>query len=420
MHRFALSLLVFVPALAQDAAKTHLDFRAEATAAYQRKNYTAAKEATQAALGLRPDSPRYLHNLAALSALTNEPAAAIDYLRRIAALGVAANVERDPDLAILQGTPQFARVLHDFATNRGERGEAELIAELHGRNGVLEGIAFREKTGDLFLGDAHLRCIWRRDRDGRIARFSAEDEDIYGIFGLAIDEPRNALWATMTALPEMADYTTEFKGRSGVAEFNLGTGELRRVIPVPDDGREHGLGDLTLAPDGTLYLTDSKAPVIWQLAFGAEELQKVVDSPVFGSLQGIVVENRTLLVADFVNGFFTVDLATGNVTALVPPKAATLVGIDGIVTVPGGVVAIQNGTDPQRVIRVAFTPTLDAVTGVTVLAAGLANLTDLGLITLANGRPTFIAGAGWDGFDVAKIRQPPTHTVRIFQVSLPP
>ena len=111
---------------------------------------------------------------------------------------------------------------------------------------------------------------------------------------------------------------------------------------------------------------------------------------------------------------------TNDCAGLAAAVAATLVGIDGIVTVPGGVVGIQNGTDPQRVIRVAFTPALDAITGVTVLASGLANLTDLGLVTLANGRPTFIAGAGWDGFDVVKIRQPPTHTVRIFQVPLPP
>jgi hypothetical protein len=56
---------------------------------------------------------------------------------------------------------------------------------------------------------------------------------------------------------------------------------------------------------------------------------------------------------------------------------------------------------------------------VTVLAAGLANLTDLGLITTVNGRPTFIAGAGWDGIDGVRIRQPPAHTVRIFQIALP-
>lgn len=419
MRHLFLLFVVTVALSAQDAAKTHQDFRAEALAAYQRKDYTAAKEATLAALDLRPDSPRYLHNLAALCALTQDPASALDYLQQIAALGVATNAERDPDLAILQGTPQFARILHDFAVNRAAQGEADLVAELHGRTGIVEGIAFRERTGDLFLGDARDRCIWRRDNDGRISRFTAESEELFGIFGLAVDEPRNALWAAMTALPEMAGYTTAMKGQAALAEFNLATGELRRVVPVPGDGRDHGIGDLTVAPDGALYMTDSKAPVIWQLAPGAEEMQKVADSPAFGSLQGLVIEKRTLLVSDYLNGLLTVDLATGNITALTPPRHTTLIGIDGIVAVPGGIVAIQSGVDPSRVIRVTLTPALDAVTGVSVLAAGLANLTDLSLVTLANGRPTFIAGAGWEGFDPAKTPQPPAHTVRIFQVTLP-
>jgi hypothetical protein len=419
MRFLALLVLTSLPALAQNGAMSHLDYRAEAAAAYQRKNFAAAKASTLAALELRPDSPRYLHNLAALSALTGEPAKAIDYLRHIAAMGVATNAERDPDLAALQGTPQFARVLHEFAANRGAQGEVETIAELHGRTGILEGIAFRERTGDLFFGDAHHRCVWRRDRDGRVTRFTAEDDELFGIFGIVVDEPRNALWAAMSAIPEMSGYADEMKGRAALAEFNLASGELRRVIAVPVDGREHGLGDLILAPDGTIYVTDAKAPVIWQLAFGAEELQKVADSPLFGSLQGLVIEEKTLLVADHVNGFFTVDVGTGNISALAPPKNTTLIGIDGIATVPGGVVAVQNGVEPPRVIRVAFTSTLDAALSVTVLAAGLANLTDLGLITTVNGRPTFIAGAGWDGIDGVRIRQPSAHTVRIFQIALP-
>ena len=56
----------------------------------------------------------------------------------------------------------------------------------------------------------------------------------------------------MSAVPEMSGYTPEMKGQAALAEFNLATSELRRVIPVPPDGRDHGLGDLCVAPDGTV------------------------------------------------------------------------------------------------------------------------------------------------------------------------
>lgn len=406
-------------AAADSTGKSHRDFRVEGEAAFVRKDYAAAREAFAHALELRPDSPRYLHTLASLSALTGDPASAIKYLNRLADLGVVSPIERDRDLASLQGTPEFLRVLQRFADNRGPHGEVEEVAALPGRTGIIEGIAFRERTGDLFLGDVHHRCIWRRDRDGRVAQWTVDDEELFGVFGIAIDEARNTLWAATTALPEMSGYTSELKGEAALAEFNLATSELRRIIPVPGDGREHGIGDLLIAADGTIYTTDSIAPVIWKLAPGEEEIEKVVDSPLFSSLQGLVLEDRTLLVADYANGIFIVDLGTGNITALSPPKDATLIGIDGLVAVPGGIVAIQNGVEPQRVIRVGLSPGMTAITNVTVLASGLPNLTDLSLVTLANGRPTFIGGAGWEGFDPAKAKQPRSHTVRVFQSALP-
>lgn len=417
-----LSLVVLlgglVPALGA-ADKSHQDFQAEARAAYARRDFAAAKAATSAALALRPDSPRYLHNLAALQALGGEPAAALATLRRLAVLGVAPPVERDPDFAALQGTPAFREVTQLLSANREPTGQADVVAELPGRAGLIEGIAFRESTGDVFLGDAHARTVWRRDRTGKVTRFVEEDEDLLGIFGLAFDETRRVLWAATMAVPEMAGYTKEMKGQAAFAEISLVTGELRRVVELPDDNREHGLGDLTVAPDGTVYATDGRAPIIWKLAPGAEEPEVVVEFPGFGSLQGIILQERTLIVSDYANGLFRLDLTTATVTPLATPPGTTLVGIDGLATAPGGLVAVQNGVTPQRVLHLALSPERDRITGVTVLARAVPHLDDLALVTLVNGRPTVIAGAGWDLFDPQKAKAPPAHTVRLLQIALP-
>ena len=421
MRLFLLSLLAFAlvspPLFAAD--KSHLDLRDEARAAYERKNYAAAKAATVAALALRPDSPRYLHNLAAFSMLTGDESGAVSALQRLAALGVTSPIERDPDLAPLQGTPAFRRILQQFAASREPQGEVGVFTELPGRTGIIEGIAFRPRTGDVFLGDVHHRGIWRRDRIGQITRFTADDEELLGIFGLALDEPRGGLWAAMAAIPEMAGYTADQKGQAALAEFELTSGKVRRVVSIEDDGREHGLGDLVVASNGTVYATDAKAPIIWKLTLDAEDFEKVADSPQFSWLQGIVLKERLLVVADYANGLFTVDPVSGEIKALAPPKDTTLLGLDGLVAIPGGLIATQNGTDPQRVLRIDLSPALDAITGVTVLAASLPHLTDLALITLVNDRPTVIAGSGWEGFDPAKTPQPRPHTVRIFQIALP-
>jgi hypothetical protein len=400
----------------QPAPQSHLEFRAAAHEAYQRKDFAAALSATREALKLRPDSPRYLHNLAALHALTGNPAAAIDHLRRLAALGVHTDVARDPDLAPLQGTAEFAEVIGLLSANLEPRGTLGDFATLPGRTGILEGIAYRERTGELFLGDVHHRCIWRRTRDGELARFTAADADIAGIFAVTVDEERQTLWATMAAVPQMEGYEPEMKGFTAVAEFDLRTGELRHISPVADDGREHLLGDLTLAPDGTLYATDSRSPILWQVAPGAEEPTRLLDLPGHQSLQGIALVGRRIIVSDYSNGLLVVDLGNRQVAPLAPPENTTLLGIDGLTPIPGGVVATQNGTSPQRILRIALSPDLDRIAEVQVLASGHPALTDLSLITLVQDRPTFIAGSGWDALEGTRARAPAAHAVRLLQV----
>jgi sugar lactone lactonase YvrE len=399
-------------------AQPHREHRLAAEDAYAQRNYAAAGAAIRAALELRPDSPRYLRMLAAVSTLAGDDAGALAALNQIADLGLATVIERDADFATLQGSSEFRRVQQRFADNREPRGEASVLDTLPGRSGIIEGLAYVSRSGELFLGDVHHRCIWRRDRDGRVTRYSAEDEELFGVFGLALDEPRNTLWAATTAVPEMTGFNVELQGLAALAEFNLATSELRRVVHLPLDGREHGLSDLIVAPDGTVYATDSLSPIIWQLAPGAEEFEIVAGSPLFGSLQGLVLERRTLIVADYTNGLFAIDLDRREIQAIPTPKSTTLTGLDGMVAVPGGIVATQNGTDPQRVLHLTLAPDLRSITNVAVLASGQPELQDIGLITLMDSVPTLVANAGWEGFSAAPNRTPATRTVHLLQVPL--
>jgi len=75
-------LLLLLAALASGGipellTQPHREHRLEAEAAYAQKDYTTAKAALADALRLRPDSPRYLHMLAAVSALAGDAAGAI-------------------------------------------------------------------------------------------------------------------------------------------------------------------------------------------------------------------------------------------------------------------------------------------------------------------------------------------------------
>jgi hypothetical protein len=132
-------------------------------------------------------------------------------------------------------------------------------------------------------------------------------------------------------------------------------------------------------------------------------LEKWLESDDFVSLQGIALgaDGRQLYLADYANGLWQVDLATRTPRLLAPPAHATLFGLDGLYAVPGGLIAVQNGVNPQRVIRLDLAAD-DTPATIRVLAAGHAAMTDLGLGQVVGGHFEFIGNAGWNEFAKAK------------------
>jgi hypothetical protein len=243
--------------------------------------------------------------------------------------------------------------------------------------------------------------VWLRQPDGTVQPFSPADAGLLGVFGLAVDEPRGALWAATTAVAEMEGYRPADRNRAAFVEFALADGRIRRTAALPADGAGHVLGDLTLAADGTVYATDSLTPVIWRLPPDAAQPQRWLESDEFESLQGLAImpDGRTLVVADYGNGLFLVDLASRVVRRLAPPPDTTLVGLDGLAVTPdGSVIAVQNGIEPRRVVRLRIDAAARAVTRLEVLERGHPAMADPTLGTLVGDRFVFVGTAGWDRF----------------------
>lgn len=132
--------------------------------------------------------------------------------------------------------------------------------------------------------------------------------------------------------------------------FNLTTRTLERRVDLDDllPGVNHFANDLALDPSGKVYVTDSFAPVIYQVDSNGQPSILVRDdvrfsSPGFG-LNGIVYHpNGYLIVANAGAGkLFKVDLANGNAVSEVggisslPGDGLTLVGTTDLYVVTGG------------------------------------------------------------------------------------
>ncbi len=407
-----LPLLVLATCGILSAAPKHIALLKDAAAAMKAGDNPTALAKLEAAAKLRPDYPRIQLNLARLNAEAGKTDDALAALDRLAAMGLSLNLAADPALAPLAGLPRFKEITSRLVANATvARGELAPL-RLKGVTGIIEGCLCDPATGDWYFGDVRNRCIWKRGADGALRKVTDDAEQLDGVFKLLLTEDRKTFWAATASVGAMAGPGADEEGaRSALVAFDFASGKIAARYPTPADGRKHLLGDFILAPDGALYATDSFAPVIWRLPPGGTQLGAWLENDDFLNLQGLAfsADGQSLFVADYSNGIWRIDVATKAAALLPAPANATFFGIDGLYAVRGGLLAVQNGVSPQRVLRI------DPATGATqAVAGGYPAMTDLSLGTLADGRFHFIADSGWALFDPPPAKAPPARELTVY------
>lgn len=410
------------PAAELSTAAKAIALAREAAAAAADKDAGSYLAKMEEAVALRPDFPRMLVNLAAALAANDRPEEAVATLERLAALGLHSPVEKSEEFAGLRERKDFQAVAKKIAANMQPKGQGQIAFTLPGVTGLFEGIAWREKTGEFYFGDVNGRAVWVRGVDGTLRRLTPEGDELLGVFGIAVDEARGVLWAATSAVSAMRGFTPEMDGTAALAEIDLESGAVRRTVPVErrsGDQESHVLGDLVLMPDGTIYLPDTGAPLIWRLTPRATGLEIFAESSEFMSLQGVVAlpEGAMLVVADHANGLLAVDLNSRVVRRLESPPGTTLIGIDGLVLAPNGdLLAIQNGLRPNRVLRIALATGAENVADVTVLESGHMTMAAPSLGCIAtDGNFFYIGNAGWTRFENTDGQPSTPRTVPVFK-----
>jgi hypothetical protein len=347
----------------------------------------------------RPQHPTLLYRLAAGLEKNGQREEAVRALERIAAMGFVYPVERDfPH-------ERYADVRKRIARNARPVGASRHELTIDRLGLIPEGMAWDGKR--LFVSSVRTGLIFADGRE--FARVP------WGAFGMAADPGRGILWVTTTALAQFEDFAAGDKGRSALVSIDLGSGKVLETYPAPEG--EHHFGDVTVAPDGAVYVSDSRQPVIYCLCDaglsprGARSgrgstraeipatLRPFVTAP-FVSLQGLAVTGRTLYVADYSKGLFAIDLRTRDVLPVHVPSNVSLLGVDGLSSAgDGSLVATQNGTSPNRVIRIRLAPGGLRVVTVETLLANVPEMSDPTLGVVAGNRFFFNAKAQWDLFE---------------------
>ncbi len=166
------------------------------------------------------------------------------------------------------------------------------------------------------------------------------------------------------------------------------------------------LGDLEA--DGAIaYASDSMTPRIFSLAAGGAPAVLAAD-PRFVNLQGLALDRkkRRLYVADYLSGLFVIDLRTKAVTPIANPSDAHLGGIDGLYLYKGDLIGVQNGTAPQRIVRIDLDKKGLTARSLSVLQQALPEWNEPTHGFVDGDRFIYIATSNWPAYDDAgKLRE---------------
>jgi sugar lactone lactonase YvrE len=384
-----------------DSARVARDALRQAAPLARQKEWAAARDQARRAFAAWPRQPYYVTVYASLSARLADTAETLRALTYLADLGLSLDVASDSDFVLVRDAPALRPLLRRLAANAAPSAKSSVAATLAQDDFYPEGMSHDSAHGVWYVASVRHRKVTRVTRSGAADDFVKEGQDsLWAVLGVRADPASATLWVTTAAIPQMVGYVQADSGRSGIVAFDLATGRLKARYLLPPSAPGHLLGDLVVAPNGDVYATDSQDPAIWRILKGSDRVQEFLRHPLFRSLQGPAVHpsGRTLYVADYSYGVLAVDLNTREVRALPTPPRTTALGIDGMVWYDGGLIGVQNGVSPARIVRLALDPDGRRITAIDLLDRhGLATEPTIG--TVWGKRFFYVANSQWDEYD---------------------
>jgi hypothetical protein len=392
-------LLLVSLATAQSTREQLTELRKAARAQYQAKDY-AAMHATMLQLDtLLHHSPRAIYNLAVSAAGAGNKAEALQWLEQYASEGLYADVAKDEDLASLREEIAFKALIKRLDANRNPVSRSTTFATAPADDLLPEDITYSASQRSFFLACAIGKKVLKLDPGKHFSVFF-ENQHPWPMYAVRADNAHSILWATTAASPDTATSPKEDWGKSELLKLDLKSGKLLATFKL-DDGQPHIFGDMTVTPAGDVIVADSLGPGIYRLKSGERKLEQLATGFFSPQTPALHSDGIHLFIPDYTAGIAVLDLRSGKLSWIDPDGKATLAYIDGLYFYKGDLIAVQNGTAPERLIRIHVSRDLTKATGYEVIEQSTQDLGDPTHAAIQGDDIYFIANSGWDQLDDA-------------------
>lgn len=257
--------------------------------------------------------------------------------------------------------PEFQAIRKELEDGEPKTPDSPVAFRLKDPKLIPEGIAYAPAGERFLIGSIAQRKIIISDGKGNAQDFSKASDKLDTILGLAVDAGRGHLYAVSTN-----GFLDEAKKerRNAVVRYHLKDAVYLDRFNAPDAVQ---LNDIAVAPDGTLYVTDSMSATLFRKKPEETTLTRFGAAGALRGGNGIALGNDGMLYVASSTGILRVDTTTGEPTRLPQPDNVMTGGIDGLYWHDGDLFGVQNVTNPGRVIRIALADKGTKIAGVTVL-----------------------------------------------------
>jgi hypothetical protein len=349
------------------------------------------------------DAPDAVEATASAYAADGDNQHAIAVLNEFAAMGQADDAMlagTDRAFVALHDLPEYKSILEHFQQNKTPVARSESVFTLSDAGLVPEDIDFDPQSRTFLITSVREGKIVRVTSSGQVSAF-ASSPSRWPMLAIKVDA-HNRVWATEVALDGFTSAPKSDWGKSAVLCFDLAGRLLNRLEGPP----RTALGDMALTAEGVPIVSDGGGAV-YKVDDGRLVL---INGKDFISPQtpAVLPGGNLVAVPDYARGIGILDLTTAQVRWLKQHgrEKVALNGVDGLYYFDGALILTQNGTSPERVVRMKLDRSLTNVVSEEIIERSTATLGDPTHGVVVGDWFYYIANSGWNVLDDHGDRKP--------------
>jgi sugar lactone lactonase YvrE len=371
--------------------------QAKLTESHRANDWHSNLVAANALKELLNEAPDSLLEVAQADVKVGDVNAALRELDQFGRMGQSIDlVAASSEFAALVKDSRFATIQSAMDANRRPVSFGSTAFELSDSSLLAEDADYDSNSQRFFVTSVREKKIISVNVSGASVDF-AKAPDGWSMLAVKVDASRRLLWATEVAMRGFVFAAEPDWGRSAVLCFDLKSGKLLQRVEGP---RGAALGDMALMENGDVIVSDGDGGGVYRLPTKGTALERL-DGGDFISPQTPAMhpDGKHVFVPDYVRGIGVLEIATKRVRWLSMEKQFALNGIDGLYFADGELIAVQNGTSPERVVVFTLDKTLTTIESQTIIERSTSTLGDPTHGVVIGKEFYYIANSGWDVID---------------------